>query len=322
MGEKDLYKSRNYPWTGRSLAGLFGEKLFYHFSNFYGRGLTYGAVALAVPFFLALRKRERKASFDFFSRVYRTSNTLKLLIHTYIQFWLWGACWVDRSLIFGRGFNRYLFHTFGENNLQEGLSKKRGLILLTSHMGNYSIGGWLLKRQRGHPVNIALIDDEERQVRRFLNQIQGCSSPRIISISHSFFSSISILKALREGEIVGIQVDRVVSKNATAVNFFGSRTIFPKGPFLLSIISGAPISISFTIKRGWKRYWIFAESPLDPPNLTVEMESVIQEMAQKVAERIEEIVRMFPHQWFNFYPYWIDSPGFVDTFGNLECLER
>lgn len=321
MNGKGWKKSRDYQWTGRSLAGLLGEKIFYHFSNLFGRGLAYGIIAITVPFFLTFRKRERRASFDFFSRVYGTHSGWRLLWHASCQFWCWGACWVDRSLIFGKGPQQFHFDHRGEKNLKDAIQLGKGLILLTAHIGNYGIGGWMLKKGSGRPVTIALIDDEEKRVRRFLDQIQGEVRPRLISISRSFYSSISLLKVLREGEICAIQADRVVDKNALSVDFLGSRTFFPTGPFLLSLISRAPIAISFTIKEGWKRYVFLAERPICPPEgESCDRGQIIQDLAQKVARRIEEVVQRHPHQWFNFYPYWIDSPGFEDTFSNTSGL--
>jgi predicted LPLAT superfamily acyltransferase len=276
---------------------------------------------MSVPFFLAFRKRERRASFDFFSRVYGTHSWWRLLWHTSCQFWCWGACWADRSLIFGRGLHRYHFDHRDRKNLNEAINPGKGLILLTAHVGNYAIGGWMLKKGRGKPVTIALIDDEEKKVRRFLEHIQGEARPRIINISSSFYSSISILKVLREGEIVGIQGDRAVDKNALPVNFFGSRILLPAGPFLLSLLSGTPISISFTLKEGWKRYVFFAGRPIFPPEGEIaDREEIIMGLAQKVAIRMEDVLRKYPHQWFNFYPYWVDSPGFKSAFRNASGL--
>ena len=310
MKENEYEKRLHYPWTGRSLAGLWGEKLFYRFCNLYGRILTYGAIAASVPFFLSFRKRVRNASFDFFSRVYGTSNRLRLLWHTSCQFWCWGACWADRSFIFGGGIKRYRFNREGTRYFEEALRSKKGLFVITAHVGNYELGAWMLRRDSGLVVNIALIDDEERRVRRFLDQMQGEYRPRIIRLSRSSFSSIAVLKALREGEIVGIQADRVVDKNAIAVDFFGFKALFPKGPLTLSLATGAPILITFTLKRGWNRYVIVIDKPIFPPENSSDREPALRDLAEKVALHIEEIVRRHPHQWFNFYPYWIDSPGF------------
>ena len=314
--ERDWKKSRDYSWTGRSLAGLWGEKLFHHVCNLFGLPFVYGAMAVAVPFFLALRKREREASFDFFSRVYGTSNRWRLLWHTYCQFWCWGACWADRSVFFGRGIDRFRFERRIDGNAEEAVRSKRGLIFLTAHLGNYGVGASMLKMVEGVTVNIALIDDEERQVRRFLDRIQGEMRPRIISLSGSSFSSIPILKCLRQGEIVGIQTDRVVDSNSIPVDFFGSRALFPKGPLALCLIAGAPILTTFTLKCGWKGYTIIVDEPIFPSQERSNRDLVLRDLAQKVAWRIEDVVRKHPHQWFNFYPYWIDSPGFQNPFSN------
>jgi predicted LPLAT superfamily acyltransferase len=313
MKEKKREKTRNYSWSGRSLTGLWGEKLFYHFCNFYGRGITYTAIALTIPFFMALRRRERTASFDFFSRVHATSNRWKLLWHTCCHFWCWGACWADRCIIFGGGLHRYRFDRRVDKDFEKILSTNKGLILLTAHLGNYGIGAWMLRKETDMPVNIALIDEEEKQIRRFLDHIQGEFRPGIIRISRSIFSSIPILKALRKGQMVGIQVDRVVDKNVLPVDFFGYKTLFPKGPLLLSIISGAPILICFILKEGWKRYIVFAEkSIIAPDKSSTDQDLILGNLAQKVVRQLELVVRRHPHQWFNFYPYWIDSPGFQD----------
>jgi predicted LPLAT superfamily acyltransferase len=110
-----------------------------------------------------------------------------------------------------------------------------------------------------------------------------------------------------------MQADRVVDDNTLPVRFFGSSALFPKGPLVLSLISGAPILTSFTLKYGWNRYMIVVEEPIFPPRGRSNRDLVLGELAQEVATRIENVARRYPHQWFNFYPYWIDSPGFKDS---------
>jgi predicted LPLAT superfamily acyltransferase len=34
----------------------------------------------------------------------------------------------------------------------------------------------------------------------------------------------------------------------------------------------------------------------------------IQRWAQRYADRLEHYIHQAPYNWFNFYPYWIDSP--------------
>ena len=59
------------------------------------------------------------------------------------------------------------------------------------------------------------------------------------------FSTLPLLKLLREGQLVGMQGDRDFSLNGLPIPFFGHPAYFPRGPWELAAMTGAPIIASF-----------------------------------------------------------------------------
>src|SRR5262249_27069568 len=75
--------------------------------------------------------------------------------------------------------------------------------------------------------------------------------------------AFDLLNAVRTGEIISIQGDRVVGEVARApVNFFGRKVFLPNGPFVLSFVSGAPIFPLFVLRNGHRKYKIVARDPI------------------------------------------------------------
>ena len=59
------------------------------------------------------------------------------------------------------------------------------------------------------------------------------------------FSTLPLLKLLREGRLVGMQGDRDFSLNGLPIPFFGQEAYFPRGPWELAAMTGAPVIASF-----------------------------------------------------------------------------
>jgi predicted LPLAT superfamily acyltransferase len=81
---------------------------------------------------------------------------------------------------------------------------------------------------------------------------------------------------------------------------------FPQGPFALaSLLEVAVISI-FVMKQSSKKYVVHVqplprETPQPGGNSKREM---INAQVRRFAQSLEEVVKLYPEQWFNYYEFW------------------
>src|SRR5262249_32935534 len=75
-------------------------------------------------------------------------------------------------------------------------------------------------------------------------------------------TSLTLLAALRRGEIVALQGDRALgTRGDVAHPFFGAPALFPMGPFMLARAARAPVVPAFCLLDDDRRYRIVVGTP-------------------------------------------------------------
>ncbi|HEX9009615.1 MAG TPA: lysophospholipid acyltransferase family protein, partial [Holophagaceae bacterium] len=128
--------------------------------------------------------------------------------------------------------------------LDGAIAEGRGVILLTAHAGNYELGGLLL-RARGLSVHAVYKPDRFEAVERLRERLRTQGGVVGLPVDGVGFSTLPLVKLLREGRLVGMQGDRDFSLNGVSVPFFGREVPFPRGPWELAAMTGAPVVTSF-----------------------------------------------------------------------------
>lgn len=176
--------------------------------------------------------------------------------------------------------------------LEESSAKGRGVILVTGHIGNWELGALLFSRL-GFKVNVVTIPEGRERIDSIRGAYRMRQDIRTIVVDGSPFSSLEIVAALRRGEIVAMLVDRWEGTDGVPAKFFGADHRFPRGPFVLSRATGAPVIPAFIVRDG-NGY----RGVIDPPLL---MDGLDDESgARVVSESLERMVRNCPDQWYNF----------------------
>ena len=178
--------------------------------------------------------------------------------------------------------------------LEESFSKGRGVILVTGHIGNWELGALFFARH-GFKINVVTIPEGRERIDSIRGEYRLRQDIRTIVVDGSPFSSLEIVAALRRGEIVAMLVDRWEGSDGVPAKFFGADRRFPRGPFVLSRATGAPIVPAFIVRDG-----NVYRGVVDPP---FSMDAPEDEPgALRVSESLERMVRTHPDQWYNFAP--------------------
>ena len=178
--------------------------------------------------------------------------------------------------------------------LEESFAKGRGVILVTGHIGNWELGALFFGRH-GFKINVVTIPEGSERIDSIRGAYRTRQNLRTIVVDGSPFASLEIVAALRRGEIVAMLVDRWEGTDGIPAKFFGEDRRFPRGPFVLSRATGAPVIPAFIVRdgniyRGVVDPPVFMEEPEDEPG------------ARRVSESLERMIRTYPDQWYNFAP--------------------
>jgi lauroyl/myristoyl acyltransferase len=126
------------------------------------------------------------------------------------------------------------------------------------------------------------------------------------------FPILSVREIIKNGKPVGIMGDRPVSYQCELVPFLGGLAAFDTTPYRIASATGARVLFTFGFKAGAKTYDFFATPAIEfSPNRNNLLQCY--EMTSRFALNLETLLRSYPDQWFNFYPFWSKEPSKSET---------
>jgi len=191
----------------------------------------------------------------------------------------------------------------GNEHLEEAVAQGKGAVLLTAHLGNWELGGVLLSQQE-LPVSIVYVKDAFADVERYRSFLRSQGEVEEIAISPgAAWSSLPVLRALRAGRLVAMQGDRDFDGRGIPAPFFVELVRFPRGPFLVALLTGAPIVPAFVSYTPSYRFEASFGEPIYVTS-TGDRERDLQTAVEKWAAVLETEIRRVPTQWYTFYDYF------------------
>lgn len=193
----------------------------------------------------------------------------------------------------------------GEGHLHAARAAGKGVILLTAHAGNFELGALLL-RVWDLKVHAVYKPDRFPAVERLRAEIRAQGGVEGVPVGEGPYATLPLVKLLREGHLVGMQGDRDFNLNGLPLTFLGREAFFPRGPWELAAMTGAPVVVSFfhTDEEGRFHAKFFEPIPIEGER-GLRQASIQAGMARYVA-LLEGLVRAHPDQWNCFYPFWDD----------------
>ncbi|HPB68120.1 MAG TPA: lysophospholipid acyltransferase family protein [Candidatus Omnitrophota bacterium] len=223
-----------------------------------------------------------------------------------------------------RNFGRYLVEFFRMANeidgrfikervvtenlhyIDEALKKGKGAILLSGHIGNWELGGVLLSLL-GYPSVAIALPHKERPVNDLFNKQREARGLVIVPPQAATRRCLSILN---KNKIIAVVADRSFGPNGFILDFLGKKSLFPKGPAIFSVKTGAPIVPVFLVRAGEGRFRIIVHKPIDPGVVDGNgriNEGLLKNLIKKYIRIIEQMIRAYPDQWLMFRDYSVEE---------------
>jgi lauroyl/myristoyl acyltransferase len=183
------------------------------------------------------------------------------------------------------------------------LEQGRGVVVVTGHIGSWDIAA---KGLRDAPcaVHVVMSRETDAATQEFVASARARAGVQVVLSDESVFSSLRLIRALRRNEIVAIQLDRVAGAGgARWLPFLGAPAPFPSGPFVLARLAGSPVIPVFAPRLGRRHYRVEIGEPVAVPRAARDPRA-LDRMMLEVVGQLEEAVRRYPWQWFQFAPFW------------------
>jgi lauroyl/myristoyl acyltransferase len=199
----------------------------------------------------------------------------------------------------------------GDDHLLDAQARGHGVILLMSHFGRWEIASRLWARQRPPftiHMGVRAADAYDDEVADSMRK----DGVNVVAVSRGPEQASQILDplwALRRGETVSLAADRA-PKGARVLHapMLGGRAPVNAAPFMLALVTGAPLVTVFAYRIDRGRYRIVCGPPRYVTAASrTDRDAVLAREATVYLERLTEMMRAFPEQWHTFGPFYVDG---------------
>jgi lauroyl/myristoyl acyltransferase len=173
-------------------------------------------------------------------------------------------------------------------------------------MGSYDLGAALFAEKFKREIRVVRAPEPDQLSAQHLHASLEKAGEGAVKVDYNTAGallSFDLLKALRDGEIVSIQGDRVEGGVAQiAARLFDTEVRLPNGPFVLSFVAGVPIYPLFIARSGWRSYQVIVREPIQLRRENASREEEIDKGVAQWCGVLEEILAQRWDQWFAFTP--------------------
>ncbi len=186
--------------------------------------------------------------------------------------------------------------------IDEVLSKGKGVIIVSAHLGNWELGGVVIALL-GYPFWIVALPHKYKKIDDFFNHQRESKGVKVIPLGKAVRQSLDILKG---NKILALAGDRDFSEKGIVLDFFGKPTIFPQGPAALSLKTDATIIPGFMVRNENDSFTLRFERPLNFAS-TGDRNNDLIELTTQFKNIFEDYIRKYPDQWYVFRRFWKNS---------------
>ena len=288
-------------WHGKSRGTKFGYRIFVWILKHFGVKPGYFLLRIVTVYFFLTSYKASKAIYYLY-RYKLGYGRLRAIGCIYSNYYMLGQSIIDKVVVMSGIPNQFTFNFDGEEHLREIAAMQQGGILLSAHICNWDIAGHLFKRLETR-INIVLFDGEHEQIKKYLEGVTGERTVNIIVIKNDLSHIYAISDAFKRNELVCMHADRFLEGNKTlTAPFLGENARFPMGPFVLAATFKVPVSFVFAVKESPLHYHFFASAIKDYSKFG--KAEVLQVMLKDYKESMEEKLKQYPVQWYNYFNFW------------------
>lgn len=283
-------------WKGKTRGGLIGHKIFVWVMKYLGLSFAYFILFFVALYFFLFVPKSFRTSYFYFRHIHKYS-WFKAIRSIYWNYYRFGQVILDKVAILA-GFSRnFTFDFDGREHLREMVRGNKGGLLISAHAGNWEVAAHFLNELKGN-IHVVMFDGEHQQIKNYLSDVMVKKNIQIIVVKNDLNHIFKINQALQNNEIVCIHGDRFIEGRKTMIcDFFNRPARFPMGPFHMAVKFDVPVAYVFAFKEKSRHYHFYTRPAL-------QKEQGLEAIAQEYADTLESVIRTYPLQWFNYYPFW------------------
>lgn len=262
------------------------------------------AKGIATGFFIFSPKR-RWISRDFYAALFPNDRRSVHLFYAWKQFLNFTHIHLDRFI--QREIRDIAYTIKGRRHVVSAMEGNKGGILLMSHMGNWEMAAHLLTKVIPD-IKLLLymgIRDKE-EIEKIQKQSIRSDGIQVIGVDQNSANPFDIMEGIRflqNGGLVSMAGDVVWRREQRTVSgtFLNHEVRLPEAPFVLSLVSGAPLIVFFAFRTQRETYRFTALPPIHVFAATRDQRrAAIQNAARQYLRYMEAALHEHPFEWYHF----------------------
>ena len=190
-----------------------------------------------------------------------------------------------------------------EDHLVRLLFENRPLLIVTGHLGNFEVGGYVLGIL-GFPTYTVARTLDNLYLDRFVNQFRGRTGQHIIPKNGG---AEQIEKVLSRNGTMSFLADQYAGPKGCWVDFFGRPASAYKAIALLALQYNAVMAVSAATRKDKPmRFHLHNYAMADPQAIDSNL-GTVRDLTQWYTTRLEELIQLNPNQYWWLHRRWKDT---------------
>jgi lauroyl/myristoyl acyltransferase len=185
---------------------------------------------------------------------------------------------------------------------EKALAQKRGVLLLTPHLGNWEFGGpWLTKK--GVRLLVVTLAEPGQKFTQMRQASRARWNIETVVIGDDGFAFVEIIKQLEAGATVALLVDRPTPATEVTVELFGKPFPASIAAAELARASGCVLLPVFIPREG-NTYGAYVLPPIEYDRTGLRDREARIRLTQEIFRAFESPIRQHLDEWYHFIPIW------------------
>jgi KDO2-lipid IV(A) lauroyltransferase len=181
-------------------------------------------------------------------------------------------------------------------------ARRKGILLVTPHLGNWEIGGAYLPRN-GFKLLVLTQSEPDPLLTELRQAARARWGVETVVVGEDAFAFIQIIKRLQEGATVALLMDRPAAPTAVTVHLFGRPFSASIAAAELARASGCAI-LPACIVRTAEGYEGVIRPEITYDRALIGNRAARIQLTQKIMSVFEPPIRQYITQWYHFVPIW------------------
>ena len=304
-------------WAGVTDGGKWGQRMLIRIFSVLNPTALYWVLALVVPFYMLFNKKAYRAVNEYFNKQFGYSGW-KAFCKTYQNHVIFGQCMFDKFAVYAGKKDFFKVKITGTDDIECLQNINKGLIVANSHVGNFELTGYLFQmnllvdnnpfnlfQQQNRNFHIMVYGGETETIMAMRKQKLANNDISVTQAAHNMSHLFALREALHKGDVVSVNCDRFEgSSKSVTCSFLNGWADFPTSAFALAVHCDVPVLSVFCMKERKDCYHVYFKMLDIGSETKLNSHEKIKKYAQLYAQAIEDILHIYPEQWFNFYKFW------------------